>query len=271
MSLSTRTSLIRLARKYDALIVTDDVYDFLQWPTDSAVSPSTLTHAVLPRLVDIDRTLSPIPSPSSFGNAVSNGSFSKIAGPGVRTGWADASPTFSFGLSQCGASRSGGAPSQMTATFMDSLLRSGDLRAHIEGVLKPAYQRRYCIMLDAIKKYLLPLGVSMLERSLTGKDISGGYFIWIDLPDGVIAEVVSERCKEKEGLIVAPGRLFEVSGDESIKFPRSLRLCLAWCEEDELDEGVRKLGKIVREVLDGEGASGDSSGKGTERDFGEFK
>lgn len=112
MSLSNRQKLVQIARKYDALIITDDVYDFLQFPTSLATSASSLNKALLPRLVDIDRTLDPVPPADSFGNAMSNGSFSKIAGPGVRTGWAEATPKFTYGLSQCGSSRSGGAPSQ---------------------------------------------------------------------------------------------------------------------------------------------------------------
>lgn len=112
MSLSNRQRLVQIARKYDALIITDDVYDFLQFPTSSAISASSLNKALLPRLVDVDRTMDPVPPADSFGNAMSNGSFSKIAGPGVRTGWAEATPKFTYGLSQCGSSRSGGAPSQ---------------------------------------------------------------------------------------------------------------------------------------------------------------
>ncbi|KAJ4294743.1 Valine--pyruvate aminotransferase [Collariella sp. IMI 366227] len=40
MTLSRREGLIHLARKYDALIISDDVYDFLQWPVSSTLNPS---------------------------------------------------------------------------------------------------------------------------------------------------------------------------------------------------------------------------------------
>ena len=131
MSLRRRQQLVQVAREHDALIVTDDVYDQLQWPTndiatssnkDSAANISNgqeqghkvsqcagfdpakdSIRACLPRIVDIDRTWEDgtnRPSADGFGNAVSNGSFSKIVGPGCRTGWAEGTEKFAFGLSQ---------------------------------------------------------------------------------------------------------------------------------------------------------------------------
>lgn len=97
MSIRRREQLVRLARKYDALIVTDDVYDFLQWTSE----PSTHypTKAIAPRLVDIDRVLDGGPK-DDYGNVVSNGSFSKLIGAGCRVGWAEGTPKFAYGLSQ---------------------------------------------------------------------------------------------------------------------------------------------------------------------------
>lgn len=99
MSLDHRERLVRLARQYDALIVTDDVYDLLQWsamPGEQLPSPD---HACQPRLVDIDRYLDGGPI-DKWGHTISNGSFSKLIGPGARTGWAEASQKVAYGLSQ---------------------------------------------------------------------------------------------------------------------------------------------------------------------------
>jgi DNA-binding transcriptional MocR family regulator len=88
MSLRRRQELVRLAREYDALVVTDDVYDFLQWPSSLTSQSMSLEKAVMPRIVDIDRYLDggfERKGADGFGNAVSNGSFSKICGPGLRT------------------------------------------------------------------------------------------------------------------------------------------------------------------------------------------
>lgn len=99
VSVRRREDLIRLARLYDALIISDDVYDFLQWPSDTRAAISPRETAAVPRLVDIDRYLDGGPI-DEFGNAMSNGSFSKLAGPGMRTGWTEGTEKFAYGLSQ---------------------------------------------------------------------------------------------------------------------------------------------------------------------------
>ena len=103
MSLGHRETLVRLAREYDALVITDDVYDQLQWPTTSQSDGDLTGVSALPRISDVDRYLdggAERVAADGFGNCCSNGSFSKIVGPGCRTGWAEGTPKFSFGLSQ---------------------------------------------------------------------------------------------------------------------------------------------------------------------------
>ena len=96
MTRTRREAVIRLARKFDALVVCDDVYDFLAWPETVKSEP---IGASLQRLVDIDRILDGGP-PDPFGNVVSNGSFSKLLGPGCRVGLAEGTEAFICGLSQ---------------------------------------------------------------------------------------------------------------------------------------------------------------------------
>jgi DNA-binding transcriptional MocR family regulator len=106
MSLRRREAVVRLARQYDALIVTDDVYDLLQWPADPGVPidvQNGIQTAAFPRLVDVDRYLdggSERAGADGFGNTVSNASFSKILGPGVRTGWIEGTAKLAWGISQ---------------------------------------------------------------------------------------------------------------------------------------------------------------------------
>ncbi|KAI4163229.1 MAG: hypothetical protein LQ342_003162 [Letrouitia transgressa] len=254
MSLRRREQLVRVAREHDALIITDDVYDHLQWPAvmTPGETPPSLEHAVLPRVVDIDRQLDggpDRPDADGFGNAVSSGTFSKIVGPGTRCGWAEGTEKFTYGLSQCGSSTSGGAPSQMTSTFIDQLLRSGDLEQHISLVLRPAYSRRYHAMIDAVEEHLLPLGIK-LPRGY--RDVVGGYFIWFALPEPLRADAIAQQAKEEENLIVGPGSLFQVYDDARVgDLECQVRLCFAWEEEQSLVEGIVRLGKVIRQCKQG--------------------
>lgn len=92
MSLQHRHDLIRLAIEHDALIISDDVYDFLYWPEAKDTALDRTKPSVPPRLVDINRKIDP---DSKWENTVSNGSFSKIIAPDTRVSWAEATPAFS--------------------------------------------------------------------------------------------------------------------------------------------------------------------------------
>lgn len=105
MSLRRRKELLQVAREYDALIITDDVYDFLQWPSKVTSESETVSieQAHLPRIVDLDRYLdggADREGADGFGNSVSNLSFSKIASPGLRCGWCEGSPKFVSGVAE---------------------------------------------------------------------------------------------------------------------------------------------------------------------------
>ncbi|KAJ6109079.1 hypothetical protein N7486_001313 [Penicillium sp. IBT 16267x] len=248
MSLHHREQLIRLARKYDALVVTDDVYDLLQWSSNVGGELTSPDRAFVPRLVDVDRYLDGGPV-DEWGHAISNGSFSKLIGPGARTGWAEASEKVAYGISQVGSSRSGGAPSQMASTFIDQLLGSGFLDQHIRDTLRPAYAKRYHDLTSAIQEYLAPLGVT-IETPTNG--VAGGYFVWITLPAPLLAAAVVQRADRQENLRLAPGDVFQVAGDPQAatdRFTNHLRLCFAWAEPRHLTEGVRRLARVMEQLL----------------------
>ncbi|KAI8946028.1 pyridoxal phosphate-dependent transferase [Xylaria longipes] len=315
MTLARREALVDLARRRDALVICDDVYDMLQWrvespPSTSSSSPSlqdyNLHKALLPRVVDIDiaRGRSPHDSPGKqFGHVVSNGSFSKLVAPGTRTGWTYSTPDFALGNSQTGSTRSGGAASQLAATIVCELLllrgaaEGGDsgerkddddemeedgggecqLDTHIRGILLPSYARRHALLMRAVRTELVPLGVRVHEGSLRGHDgVYGGYFVWMTLPtpptaantsttattatataterEGRVwpmARAIADRCRADEALLIGNGELFAVHGDEdAARFDNTIRLCFAWEGEDDLVEGVERLGRVIRKMLD---------------------
>ena len=99
-----------------------------------------------------------------------------------------------------GSSRSGGAPSQIAATFLAEMVASGELQRHVYEVLQPSYGRRYQSMVTAINKELVPLGARLPQ---TDRDVVGGYFVWLTLPSGLKSTVVVQRAQEDENVVVA--------------------------------------------------------------------
>ncbi|EJP67726.1 Pyridoxal phosphate-dependent transferase [Beauveria bassiana ARSEF 2860] len=247
MPVARREALVRLARKHDALIISDDVYDFLQWPLDGPVTAAPAPETLLPRLCDIDLALPRADGdPDGFRHTVSNGSFSKISGPGVRTGWAEASPAFVAGLASTGSTRSGGAPSQLCAGMLSDLVDSGELERNIHQILRPALQRRHRLLLDAVRKHLAPHGVMFREASLTGGKSFGGYFLWLKLKPGFSADLVAKVASEEENVIIGFGNMFTVQGEKTkTSFDQYFRLCFSWLPEEELEEGVKRLEKVL--------------------------
>lgn len=267
MSLRRRQELVRLAREYDALIVTDDVYDVLRWPKSPSAKVSKLG-PIPPRIVDVDRLLDGGPK-DDWGNSVSNGSFSKLIAPGVRTGWAEGTQSFALALSTVGATRSGGSPSHFTASFIDEMMASGDFQTHLHDKIIPAYRSRYNAMHEAIEKYLIPSGFGVstglpYETTHEGGTSSrqsyavaaGGYFAYLMIPPDLplSATELADLALEKYNLKVAIGTNMVVEGDEgSIDrankgYGNGIRLCWAWHTCDEIVEGIERLEELVREV-----------------------
>jgi DNA-binding transcriptional MocR family regulator len=247
MPLHRREALVRLARKHDALVICDDVYDFLQWPQNGPIPAEQPKEMRLPRLSDIDRVLDVAKGEGmscEFGNAVSNGTFSKLAGPGVRTGWVEGTPAFAAGLAMTGSNMSGGPPSQLCAAIMAELLHSNELQRHLQQHMKPVLQRREALMREAVSEYLVPHGVQVSRNTSVG--IGGGYFLWLHLGPGQSAHMLSQKASRDKSVIVGDGNFFNVRGDsDKLGFDTNIRLCFAWEAEDRMVEGVRRLGEII--------------------------
>ncbi|KAJ5089688.1 hypothetical protein N7532_008372 [Penicillium argentinense] len=245
MTSSRRKALVRLARKYDALIICDDVYDFLCWDMNSGTVSNGKD---LQRLVDIDRTLEG--AVDSFGNVVSNGSFSKLIGPGCRVGWAEGTKDFTFGLSHAGQTKSGGAPSQLMSTFINELLESNVLQRHITELLIPEGHQRYASITSAIKEHLTPLG-AQFNAGAAHNTIVGGYYIWIKIPAPLSAAGVCQKALESQNLTLGCGDLFRVPEDNPLEsdLHQRLRLSFMWEDGEKLVEGIDRLGNVLRGML----------------------
>lgn len=85
---------------------------------------------------------------------------------------------------------------------MAEALETGELQRHVYETLQPSYGQRYRTMVGAIKKFLIPLGVEFPQMD---RDVAGGYFIWLMLPQHIKGAEVTRRAKEDENLVLAQG------------------------------------------------------------------
>lgn len=155
------------------------------------------------------------------------------------------------------------------------------LDTHIRKNLLPSYARRHALMMRAITDHLVPLGIRVYEkggrissRQDDGDEmrVYGGYFIWLKLPrednnssDNQFswppAKAIADRCRVEEDLTIGNGEMFAVRGYEESGeeeegknsdecFEDAIRLCFAWEDEVDLVDGVQRLGRVVRRMLD---------------------
>ena len=264
MPLENRQRLVALARAHDALIISDDVYDVLQWSTGEApLSGSTLSpsfsQSQLPRLIDIERQLPNLPSdPQDFGHVPSNATFSKLIAPGLRCGWVDGSEKITSALSNAGSTRSGGCPSGIVAPMVANLLQNGSFERHIRDALIPAYARRRSKIVDAIRTYLTPLGfklgpedIAASEQAHAQPNVVGGFFLWVRLPPGLKSRKVVKKAVEEENLDLLPGAACAIVGQPAANIDNldsHIRLCFSLAEEQDLSEGMLRLRDVAQRL-----------------------
>ncbi|KAL2202349.1 putative aminotransferase [Sarocladium strictum] len=258
ISYDMKVQIVELAREFDILVISDDVYDFLRWPREG--NPSLVLEPPMPRLVDIDRSLKGV---TYFGNTISNGSFSKIVAPGMRVGWNEASPALIKAIEAAGSTQSGGCQSQFASMVIEIMLSSGQIMNHLQEVLIPTFQKRYHAMVRAIHEFLLPLGARILQGNnddmrdgTSYVSQAGGYFLYITFPEqGAFLNIddIVKRAGEDHLLQLAPGHIYQVGNtftdsDAREPFRHGLRLCWAWHEEGDIVEGIQRLAEVLRAV-----------------------
>lgn len=228
-SVATREKLIQLARKYDLLIISDDVYEFLDY---------TDRDEPLPRFNYLDQVT--LPPYKKFGNTISNATFSKIIAPGLRVGWQETpTPALVEQLAVTGANKSGGTPGQLASLVIQDLIKTGQIELILE-VFKTAYKSRAQTVLFSAQKYLPPSAV------VFGGD--GGYFLWVKIPGDIDHNQVITVLQEKYKVVLASGDHFEVEGDKQGWGKNNVRVCISFLTEEEIEAGFRAWGSVLQEL-----------------------
>lgn len=212
MSLGRRRRLIELANAYGLLVVEDTPYRALRYQGES-----------LPSLKSLD----------TQGRVLHLGSFSKILAPGLRLGWAVASPEILERLALLKlAADTQNSTLNMTAT--SDYLSGYDIDAHLARAV-PVYRHKRDLMLATIAE-TFPDGVHYTEPD-------GGLFIWLTFPYGFDATAfMVETLLPQAKVAYVPGATFFPVEKE----PNHARLSFSGVPDDRLVRGVSELGRLLR-------------------------
>ncbi len=213
LSLERRRELVRIAHERELLVLEDNPYGLLRYEG----SP-------LPTLFSLDG-----------GNYVIYlGTFSKILSPGLRLGWTSAPPPVldKLNLGKGGVDLCSATISQQ---FVATYFAERDWRAYLR-TLVDLYRRRRDVMLEALAEHL--------PREATWTQPNGGLFIWARLPDYIDTTDLLARAL-RENVAFVPGRAAYMDG----RGGSEMRLNFSGISDDDIREGVRRIGKIVREQV----------------------
>jgi 2-aminoadipate transaminase len=74
----------------------------------------------------------------------------------------------------------------------------------------------------------------------------GGMFVWATLDERIDTTDLLAQARENEGVAFVPGRAAYMDGRRGSS---SMRLNFAGVPDDDIREGIRRIGKVVREQL----------------------
>ena len=213
LSLERRRELVRIAHERELLVLEDNPYGLLRYESDP-----------LPTLLSLDG-----------GNFVIYAStFSKILSPGVRLGWTVA-PRPVLEKMNIGKQASDLCSSSLSQYFVAAYFEAGLWYEYVQSLIE-IYRRRRDVMLDALAEHY--------PREAEWTHPQGGLFIWATLPDYIDTTDLLARALE-ERVAFVPGRAAFVDG----RGGSSMRLNFSGVGENDIREGIRRIGEVVREQV----------------------
>jgi DNA-binding transcriptional MocR family regulator len=203
-----KKDLVELLARYDVPLIEDDVYGELYFG---------------------DRRPPPAKAFDTKGLVMHCSSFSKCLAPGYRIGWA-VPGRFTRAVAQQKLTTTLATSAPVQAA-MAAYLEKGGYDKHLRK-LRQTLAAQQALMVQAVGQYF-PAGTRATRPS-------GGYFLWLELPDHVNALDIHRRALAL-GISVAPGPIFSAKRG----FANCLRINYGHAWDARAEQAMATLGQLV--------------------------
>lgn len=218
MSQEKRIKLAELANKYDVMVLEDDPYREIRYSGEELI---------------------PIMHYDKNENVIFAGSFSKIFAPGSRLGFMVASEdqiaklcNIKLGTDTC----TNGFAQVLAGEFF----KRGYYPQHLQN-LKDLYTSRRDAMVETIDKYF-PEGT---KRTFP----DGGYYLWVELPEGLDAGALARELAEKHNVCYGNGEIFYSEGNPEGAGARCMRMNYTGQTEESIRTNIKAMGEFFTAKL----------------------
>jgi DNA-binding transcriptional MocR family regulator len=214
---AAREAVIDLADTLDIAVVEDAAYQTLRYDGD-AIPPILALEITRKGSIETCRTLY-------------CGSFSKSLAPGLRVGWVCAATDVIGRLVLM--KQAADLHSATTNQIVTNTVARAQFDSHV-AKLRQVYKARRDHMLAALTREM-PAGVEWNKPE-------GGMFVWMTLPAQIDAADLLAQSLKTERIAFVPGRAFHADGSNG----NTLRLSFSCADEAAIDEGMKRLGRLIR-------------------------
>lgn len=220
MPLKRRKELIALAEKHDLLIVEDSPYRQLRF--EGKAEPSLLS-------LNNERVLGLY-------------TFSKILLPGFRLGWM-AGPNELIQKAVTAKQSVDLCSPPFNQSILYEFIARGLLDKQIDTIIK-AYREKRDFMLAMLEQHMPKIGGMYWTKP------KGGLFLWVCLPEHMDSGEMFLAAIEKKVAYVVGTAFFPDGGGKNC-----FRMNFSYSSKKEIEEGVRRLGDVLRDWKGGDKSS----------------
>jgi 2-aminoadipate transaminase len=213
MSLERRRRLVEIAHQHELLVLEDNPYGMLRYEGEALPSLRVLDGGVYVMYL---------------------GTFSKILSPGIRIGWVVAPPPVLEKIN-LGKQAADLCSSTLSQLMVQAYFEHSRWRDYVES-LTEVYRDRRDTMLDALADHF--------PREAEWTRPHGGMFIWVTLPDFIDTTDLLARAL-RDNVAFVPGAAAYLDG----RGHSSMRLNFSAVDGDDIREGVRRIGEVVKEQV----------------------